>query len=161
MAEVALFTPVCTDLLRSGQAVRFCATGGSMYPTIRDGETVVVRPIDPKAVRRGDVVLYRGRRGLTAHRVMRVVGNDCSPDGFMIRGDHGAGIDEHVESAQVLGRVASVERDGSQRDPGSTGALLAARVWNGLVRIRGVVGRVTAVMRLEWPRTRRRHRNVG
>jgi signal peptidase I len=161
MAEAALFTPICTDLLRAGQAVRFRATGGSMHPTIRDGETVVVRPIDPKAVRRGDVVLYRGRRGLTAHRVMRVIENDCAPDVFMIRGDHGAGLDEHVESAQVLGRVASVERSGLHCDPGSTGALLIARTWHRLARIRGFVVRMTAVMRLVSPRSRRRHRDAG
>jgi hypothetical protein len=161
MAEAALFTPVCTDLLRSGQAVRFSASGRSMYPTIRDGESVVVRPIDPAAVRQGDVLLYGGRRGLTAHRVVRVLAEANAARAFVLRADNGAGLDEHVEAARILGRVSQVDRGQSERDPGTQGALLLARAWQGLARIRGLVGRVTAVMGLGLPRTRRRHRDAG
>lgn len=161
MAETALFSPLCSDLLRSGQAVRFRAPGGSMHPTIRDGENITVRPLDPALVRRGDVVLYGGRRGLTAHRVVRLVGERRQPDYFVLRGDNGAGYDEVVDPSRLLGRVSSVERRWMPRDPSSTAARLGARAWRSLARIRRLVSSLTAAMRLELPRTRRRHRNAG
>jgi hypothetical protein len=57
------FAELTTDLLRQGCAVRFTATGGSMAPTVRDGETVRCEPVDPARVRPGDIVLYRLRPG--------------------------------------------------------------------------------------------------
>ncbi len=34
-----------------------------MSPTIRDGETLTVVPVDPRHLRRGDLVLAQGKSG--------------------------------------------------------------------------------------------------
>jgi hypothetical protein len=52
-----LFADVSTELLRSGQGIRFRAPGRSMYPTIKEGETITVQPVAPSVVRRGDIIL--------------------------------------------------------------------------------------------------------
>jgi hypothetical protein len=57
------FPELTTDLLRQGCAVRFTATGGSMTPTVRDGDLVRCDPVDPTRVRPGDILLYRLRPG--------------------------------------------------------------------------------------------------
>jgi hypothetical protein len=57
-----IFIAVIDDALTSGTMVRFRAEGSSMYPAIRDGETITVVAVSPDEVVRGDVcfVLVRG-----------------------------------------------------------------------------------------------------
>ena len=135
MAE-ALFTPLCVRMLEDGHAVRFQAPGSSMYPAIRDGEWLTVEPVAPEALRRGDVALYRSPRGLTAHRVRKFVAPDGAPLHLVLRGDNAGGCDEHVEPADILGRVACVERAGRRIDPASVGSRAAARLRRALGGLR-------------------------
>jgi signal peptidase I len=89
------------DVLASGNAVEFRAAGDSMHPSIRSGELVVVERVDPGAIRRGDVVLARLARGLTAHRVLRI-----TKDGrFVTRGDNAPACDEVFGAEKLIGRV--------------------------------------------------------
>lgn len=99
---------VIVELLTHGHGVRFPAAGDSMYPLIRDGDVLHVTPVDVASVRRGEVVLVTAPRGLTAHRVVRVDG-----DTVHTRGDHAAGDDHPAGPANVVGRVAFVERAGT------------------------------------------------
>ena len=68
-----MFNEVIVDLLQDGYKVRFKAPGHSMFPTIAADETVLVEPIVPAAVNKGDIVLYRSNGSLIAHRVMGIV----------------------------------------------------------------------------------------
>ena len=71
-----MFPELVTDLLKDGYKVSFYAPGHSMYPTIMANELVLVEPIDPAAVHKGDIVLYRTNGHLIAHRVMGIVSDD-------------------------------------------------------------------------------------
>lgn len=71
-----MFQELVTDLLKDGYKVSFIAPGHSMYPTIMADEPVLVEPIDPAAVHKGDIVLYRTNGHLIAHRVMGIVRDD-------------------------------------------------------------------------------------
>ena len=90
-----MFPEIITDLLQNGHLVRFKAPGHSMFPTIMANETVLVEPIAPSAVHRGDIILYRCNGNLIAHRVMGMVtdenGNDYSSllQAFSVRADRG------------------------------------------------------------------------
>lgn len=137
----AAFIDVVTDLLRRGHSVRFRARGGSMYPTIREGEAMTVAPVEPAAIRRGDVILYRSGQGVIAHRV---AGVERGADGalvFVPRGDASTSLDEPVEKSALLGRVVAVERDGRALNP----ALRRARA---LAWTRGVAVRLLRRMGL-------------
>ncbi len=106
------FMDVATELLDRGHRVRFRAEGGSMHPAIRGGDAIVVEPVAPADIRTGDVVLYRTAERVIAHRVIGVdAGIGASPV-FTLRGDAAGSAEEPVESHQVLGRVAAVERKG-------------------------------------------------
>jgi hypothetical protein len=67
-----LFIDVSTELLRQGQSVRFRAPGRSMYPTIKEGETIRVEPLAPFDIKRGDILLYIVGRKVVAHRVVSI-----------------------------------------------------------------------------------------
>jgi signal peptidase I len=115
------FTVIASDLLRRGHAIRFSAPGTSMYPAIRNGETIHVHPVRPKEIRRGDILLYCWERGIRAHRVVRIEGAGHSSLAFILRGDSG-GDAERVLAEKVLGQVISLERAGRQirlRGPGA------------------------------------------
>jgi len=89
------------EVLATGAAARFRARGDSMHPSIRSDELVEVERVDPSTIRRGDVVLARLPRGLTAHRVVRI-----TRDGrFVTRGDNAPREDEPFAAEAIVGRV--------------------------------------------------------
>ena len=127
------FEKICTELLREGHAVKFCAPGDSMYPTICDGDIITVAPIKTTAISTGDILLYRHKSGVAAHRVIRIIpksthhakhsalktrSSDLSPQHcFILRGDAAIVIDEPVTVDQILGKVIAVEKDSQGIDP--------------------------------------------
>ena len=111
-----LFTDVSTELLRSGQSIRFRAPGRSMHLTIKEGEIITVQPVAPSAVKIGDIILYRFEGGVIAHRVVRIERGEDGGSRFILRGDASGVPDEPVEPSQVLGKVVSVERGGRSID---------------------------------------------
>jgi len=94
------FENTLRDLLNRGLAVRFRARGDSMHPTIRCGEELHVVPADAADLARGDVVLARHARGLTAHRIVRIDGAR-----IVTRGDNCSHDDPAFAAGEVLGRV--------------------------------------------------------
>ena len=104
------FLETSEQLLRAGVSVRFCAGGQSMHPTIRDGETIIVEPIAPGKIQRGDIVLYRLRNGVVAHRVVRIERRGAALV-FTPRGDAMPACDAPIAAAEILGRVVAVQRE--------------------------------------------------
>jgi signal peptidase I len=96
---------VIDGVLRSGNAVSFTATGWSMYPAIRPGEQLVIDAVDANGIRRGDVVLAKLERGLTAHRVVRIESCGGEIVKIVTRGDNCAEADPPFAPAQLVGRV--------------------------------------------------------
>jgi len=96
---------VMSAVLESGNRVRFTATGDSMHPFIRSGQRLVVEGVDASALRRGDVVLARLERGLTAHRIVRIEKRDGELVSITTRGDNCALEDPPFPPAQLVGRI--------------------------------------------------------
>ncbi len=129
-----LFIDISTELLRHGKNVRFRAPGLSMYPAIREEETITVAPITPLDIKRGDILLYLAGKKVIAHRVVsikREKSNSTTQSTshtstqsptlnpqliFTLRGDASAICDEPIQEQQVLGKVISVERHGRNID---------------------------------------------
>lgn len=118
-----MFPELITELLQDGYNVNFSAPGHSMYPTIMANEKILVAPIDPTAVQKGDIILYRANGRLIAHRVrlIKKINNDAfsinpSPS-FILKGDASPTYDEPVQFEQILGKVISIERNGCSIDP--------------------------------------------
>ncbi len=112
----AAFAELSREFLNSGTSVRFRARGASMSPLVRDGDTVLVRPLAEGALRVGDVVILCDTPDhLVVHRVVR---RHSGPGGvtFTIQGDQGVRPDGTFEATQVWGRVVAVEREGMHVD---------------------------------------------
>ena len=105
-----------------------------MYPTIRDGEAIIVKPTSPAQIRTRDIVLYERTAKIIAHRVICIIKTGQSPvfdrgpllrsfafssqrhrkipDRLILRGDAFDMCDKPVSIDQVLGKVVFLERQG-------------------------------------------------
>ncbi len=133
--SVSTFVEVSSELLAKGYGVRFRASGGSMRPAICDGDVITVAPAGEGRVLPGNVIVYRDRGRLFAHRIVSVKSN-AEHGGYhqlLLRGDAATTCDAPVSADRVLGEVVTV-----QRGRGATGLRVlphfAARVLRGLRR---------------------------
>ena len=111
MRHSGIFIAVIDDALTSGTIVRFRAEGASMYPTIRDGETITVVAVSPDEVVRGDVLLCRNGTRVLAHRVVGVATNGTERL-FQLKGDAKIECDAPVGARAIVGAVVNVRRNG-------------------------------------------------
>ena len=141
------FQEICCKLLREGHKVRFRAPGKSMQPAICDGDIIIVEPVEPAAVKIGDIILYSAEENIVAHRVLDLKTSNvrfpsphashdrpplqqeegessagCDPVPgphrcFTLRGDAASVCDDHVTAEQILGRVVSIEKNGRHINP--------------------------------------------
>jgi signal peptidase len=106
----------CCDLVSeavhaSGE-VRLRLTGFSMLPTVWPGDIVTVKRCELADLRPGQVVLYRAKGSLVAHRVVRT-----SSDHLIAHGDSVPRCDPPVYATAVIGYVASILRGQRTIDP--------------------------------------------
>lgn len=96
---------VLQAILATGNRARFTATGDSMHPFIRSGESLLVERADARDLRRGDVVLALLERGLTAHRIVRIERDRGDVVRIVTRGDNCADDDAPFAPDQLVGRI--------------------------------------------------------
>jgi signal peptidase I len=138
--ETKVFPELISHLLTEGHTARFSAPGDSMYPTICDGDMITVAPVQTASVTAGDIILYRHRSGVAAHRVKRIIKPSEGPSRnahydsqnlsssetlqLILRGDAAVVYDDPVGVDRILGKVILVERDGRCINPYSLKATL-------------------------------------
>jgi hypothetical protein len=111
-----LFSAAVDSLIDAGLSVRFRAGGASMSPTIRDGEYLIVAPVDAARVSIGDIVFCQMRRGPIAHRVCAIDARPHNERHFVLYGDASLDGDLPVAAQQLRGQVVGVERGGERLD---------------------------------------------
>jgi signal peptidase len=85
---VALFS-LCIGLV----AIRilgmgtFVVTGSSMEPTIHKGSLLLVQPVAPSVVTRGDIITFEHYGQVTTHRVLSVNADNAANPVFTTKGD--------------------------------------------------------------------------
>ncbi len=122
------FYLVLKKTLDRGNSIRFRAPGDSMYPTISDGDLITVQPVKPSDVIVGDIILYRHKSGVVAHRVVNIQESQSSVPSpqylFTFRGDAAPVLDNPVGAGQILGKVVFIERNSRRVNPYSIKAKL-------------------------------------
>lgn len=110
----AAFAALSAEILRTGRTLRFRGLGASMQPLVREGDILVVHPVEARAVRCGDAVLFHDEQGRVV--VHRVIGIETGREGrrFTIQGDAVAHPDGVIPQARVFGRLAAIERGGNR-----------------------------------------------
>lgn len=90
--------------MKHSESVTFCGySGGSMQPTLRDGDLVEVLPLGSRTIHVGDVLLFPSPENgqLIIHRV-----SGLTPQGIRTRGDHNQSPDAWLLwSDRVIGHV--------------------------------------------------------
>jgi signal peptidase I len=98
---------LAAQLLRAGGRLRTRVRGGSMIPSLWDGDVALVSPTAGREVDVGDVVCFQTRHGLLC--VHRVIKRDR--ERVVVKGDALAFVDV-IEPGHVLGTVIAVQRRG-------------------------------------------------
>ncbi|MBS4171683.1 signal peptidase I [Bacillus sp. FJAT-49736] len=76
---------------------------GSMEPSLKPGDVIVVKPIDPGKVKVNDVISYKNSRNhFVTHRVIEIVNKD-EKRFFQTKGDANNIKDEGLVSSEQLG----------------------------------------------------------
>jgi signal peptidase len=80
---------------------------GSMEPAIQTGSVVIVRPVIPESIQKGDVIMYSSpdKTSLTTHRIFNVASEPSLQ--FITKGDANNNPDViPVDPGQIVGIVA-------------------------------------------------------
>lgn len=102
-----VFGGIAEEILKRGSRLSFRASGASMSPFIKDGDTVVMAPVRD-GVNVGDVVLVTARAGrLLLHRVVKK-----RKGGVVTRGDASINDDGCISWENIIGKVISVKGKG-------------------------------------------------
>lgn len=135
----AAFAELSAEILRAGKVLRFRGHGASMQPLVRDGDILLVRPVDAQAVRRGDLVLFHDELGRVV--VHRVIGVHAGRAGrrFTMQGDAVSQPDGVIPEARIFGRLAAIERNGNRIEMDEPAVRLLG--WLALLRSRWLLGR--------------------
>ncbi|MFA6011547.1 MAG: hypothetical protein WC799_16285 [Desulfobacteraceae bacterium] len=98
-----------TPLLDQGRCCRFVSCGNSMFPFIRNRDTVTLIPCKKTALTVGDVVAYRHpmSSNLVIHRVISEK-NGC----YLMKGDNAREPDAQITMEHVTGILQGITRNG-------------------------------------------------
>ncbi len=88
---------------RMGRQPRMRMVTGSMQPLIQIGDQLLIEPL-PKNIHRGDVVIYRHREQLIAHRLVSIEG-----ERLILKGDNVYHFDPPLPREKIIGRVLGIE----------------------------------------------------
>jgi signal peptidase I len=103
MNKNAISLSVTSTITQEKKLQLYTLHGGSMYPTLRDGDKVLAIP--PRHLKRGDVVIFRRNAAMIAHRIVSL------DEHFIItRGDHTIHEDKRISREEVVGIVRYVIR---------------------------------------------------
>jgi hypothetical protein len=91
------------EKLRGGEAVSFRPRGHSMSGRIESGQLCTVEPVDPEAIRVGDIVLCKVNGRQYLHLVKAVQGRR-----FQIGNNRGR-VNGWVTASSIYGRCVKVE----------------------------------------------------
>ncbi|MBW6501957.1 MAG: signal peptidase I [Bacteroidales bacterium] len=117
-------------LLSEGKILKIRAEGYSMYPAIKPGSVIHIRPYQPGELPEpGEIIAWKRESGLVVHRLVRIIseGNETL---YITRGDGTLGEDPPVSAGQIAGRVGQIEYRGRNRILKSGGTGKPHYAWN-------------------------------
>ena len=95
--------------LVEGKEARLHVTGTSMLPSLKPGDVVVLKPVEPEQLQKGDLVVVRHKHDLVTHRL---IGQQAGQ--WLTKGDNCRQLDPPAAEMMILGKVISIERSGEK-----------------------------------------------
>lgn len=71
----------------------FVVTGSSMEPVIQKGALVIIEPVSPSLITRGDIITFEHYGQMTTHRVIAIDASNAASPTFTTKGDANAVAD--------------------------------------------------------------------
>ena len=71
----------------------FVVTGSSMEPVIQKGALVIIEPVSPSLINRGDIITFEHYGQMTTHRVIAIDASNAASPTFTTKGDANAVAD--------------------------------------------------------------------
>lgn len=99
-------------IFEKGENLRVQVFGSSMFPLIRSGDIVTVKPMPPENLTVGEVLFYYKDGIFFAHRLKERSSNSL----IITRGDNLPFNDNFITPSEVLGKIVTVERRGKKID---------------------------------------------
>lgn len=122
------FLALVQSCLEKSGSFEFSPHGGSMLPTVREGDSVKLVP--PGDIRKYDVILYRRPGGKAVlHRVIA-----CKGEKLVTRGDAQWLPEFNVRKESVVALAPSFTRDGKTVPLGGSPAIVMRNAYNGVRR---------------------------
>ena len=92
--------------------IRFSSSGTSMYPCIKQGDTLYIEPKKAEQIKIGDIAAYSQSGVINAHRTIDK-GKENGRDYIITRGDRRAPrVDTKIIDNDIMGIVSRIERKG-------------------------------------------------
>ena len=100
---------VSLETSSKGHPWRVKSRGESMYPLIKNGDTLLIDPLKADELNPGDIAFYRLPSGnFVAHRFIKINSSGL----LLTNGDSLRQYDELVAEEQVFGKVIQIEHNG-------------------------------------------------
>jgi signal peptidase I len=105
VALAAVLFTTCLSLIavRTLGMGTFVVTGSSMEPEIQKGSLVLVEPVSPTLINRGDIVTFDHYGQMTTHRVIAIDASNPASPTFTTKGD--ANVTADPEPVHFTGQV--------------------------------------------------------
>ena len=132
------------ELLEEGKTVQIMPRGYSMHPLLVPGrDSVILRPLQGEDVRRGQVLLFRGKGELlTLHRVWKV-----TKKGVYFVGDNQVQIEGPIPMEKIYATMCGYIRNGKEHDTKEVFYTLITRFWLFLRPVRFLISKPIARLR--------------
>jgi signal peptidase I len=114
MNQQELSNALRKEVIKNGHAVQTIASGYSMFPFLRKGDTLTIEPVPMNNIKRGDVVVFESEEKWIAHRVIKIRNNTKGLE-FLLRGDTCFQFDPVVDHENYIGSVSVFTRNNSKK----------------------------------------------
>lgn len=131
---------LASDVLRGSGRLHLRATGRSMLPRVRPGDTLVIERARSCELSTGDIAVFNSGSRFVAHRVV-ATGVAVGERKIQTQGDAVLLPDSPVSEREVIGKVSLIVRNGREIEP-SRSLRLSERALAALVRRSDIAGRV-------------------
>lgn len=97
------------------QGFRLLAKGNSMFPALKNGDILTIKPIELNKLKPLDIVCCKfADERIVIHRIIKLL--DSSLPQYLIKGDYTFGKAEKVYGSDILGKLCLIERKGKITD---------------------------------------------
>lgn len=96
------------ERVEQGETVNIKIEGNSMFPFLKQNDTISVRKVEFQDLRKGEIIVYKAGKHLHAHRYIRLT----SSNKLVTKGDNNSHFDSLLVSAeQLIGKVVLIKKD--------------------------------------------------